>query len=645
MRPLEWPATGGPATAHELHVGAAPRWFWLLPLAALLLWWPIDSYWQSDDFLALHYAQHFGNVLDDFTGPQYGATDVWLFYRPLITLSFWLDLQLGGVHPFVAHFSNVLAHAISTLLLGLLLRRFLPTPRAFVAALLWAALPSHVGSLAWAVGRVDSHTTVWCIGALLAFVRQCERTARGERAPRWPALLLTALALASKELAFVVPPLAIVLGAMRATGANVRARLGLALRAALPLLLLFVLYLGWRWLLLGRVGGYLAGQLEPWSMLRGLGQHVANIVCPWRWMPWSAGAWTWLAAAPVLAAVLWNALTHRRVLLGAAVSFAVAAVPMAQFFAAWDNVHNLRYFYLPSMALAALLAARSATLGTLILATMCWPLFAVRHSQREADLQTASMHRALLREAADGAASPMFVAGLPHQNSSRTTVQLHFGIDRLLQPPFTDHHKKVYALRPLAEVDGAFRLPEDDGVPLALPTGSTWFFADATALGRAPSTAPLPPLHVTGDRDGAVDFTSPQLLELTFEKVRMQLSTSPGVPQAFRLTLFTANGYLACLLPNHGTADAEHGTIDARMLLAGGAGIEPARYAPFGPAFLGEALPVPTTIDLDTDFPVLLEAGEMQGLQFVPKLRARRLLTFRFDRGYTAWMRLVQGKS
>ena len=97
-----------------------PRWFWLLPLLAMLAWWPLDPYWQSDDFLALHYANDLGRVAHDFAGPQYGATDIWWFYRPLITASFWLDQQLGGGALPVSLYSNVLAHGASALLAALL---------------------------------------------------------------------------------------------------------------------------------------------------------------------------------------------------------------------------------------------------------------------------------------------------------------------------------------------------------------------------------------------------------------------------------------------------------------------------------------------------------------------------------------------
>ncbi len=619
---------------------APPRWFLLLPLCALLAWWPIGSYWQSDDFLAVHYARDLGNVLRDFVGPQYGATDVWLFYRPLITASFWLDQQLGGAEPFVAHLGNVLAHAASALLGALLWRRFLPDGRAFAAALLWTILPGHVGSLAWAVGRVDSHTTVWILGALLAFVRHCERSGRGERTRRWPHLLLTGLALLSKELAFVLPPLATLLAAVLAPPQPLARRLGTALRRTAPMWLLFGGYLLWRLFVLGRLGGYLAAAVDPAATLRGLAQFVADTLVPWRWAHDVGAIWLWLAALPVLLAAF-AAATRPRLLGGAVLTFLIACAPLLPFLADAGNPHNLRYLYLPSLALAGLCAARHAALPLLAAACCVLPLASVRTAQFAADRESAAMHTALLREVADGERGPMFVAGMPHANARGTAVQLHFGVDRMLEPPFGPGGVALYALRPLAETPGVFRLAGPGEAPFALPEGSTWFFAGASALGRAPETLPLPELVVDGD--GVLDFGSARLLALATEGLDFGLRTHPGRPACFRLTVFTANGYLACVFTDHGPADADHGTLDARQLLAG-SGTAIARYGPAPGAVLGEAMVVPTTIDRSVEFPTLLEAGDWSDGGFVPKLRARRLLRLRFDRGYPAWVRLVQGR-
>ncbi|MCA8978051.1 MAG: hypothetical protein KDC98_25215 [Planctomycetes bacterium] len=499
---------------------ALPRWFVLLPLLAIAAWWPLDPYWQSDDFLALNYSRDLGAVLHDFVGPQYGATDVWLFYRPLITLSFWFDQLVAGADPFFSHLSNVLAHGLSALLVGLLWRRFLPDRAAFCAGLCWAMMPGHVGSLAWAVGRVDSHTTVWILLATWLFVRRLDRVADGDPTARWPILAATTLAFMSKESAFVLPPILTVLAATR-TGGDAGRRLRRAGRESGPIWLLFAAYLAFRWLVLGRFGGYLAASYDPRAMAIGLLTYIRNVTVPICWSGQDHAALTMfglspavliaIAVAPLLWPVLW--WLRRPLRLGLALLlFVVAMAPLAAFLGAGDLPHNLRYLYLPSVVLAGLLAAPGRLATGLVLIVWAIPFVAMRTDQRAADRQSAALHAAIRRQVDDGVASPMFVAGLPHANAKGTVVQLHWAIDRLLAPPFGDGGTGLYALRPLVEVPGVFRLSPQGDLPSTLPFGSTWFFADETAFGRAPAGEQLPDLPVRGDVDGVVDLSSRRLL-------------------------------------------------------------------------------------------------------------------------------------
>lgn len=641
-----------------------PRWFWLLPLLAIGAWWPVDPYWQSDDFLALHYASDLSRALADFTGPQYGATDVWWFWRPLITLSFWFDQTVAGAFPPWSHVGNVLAHGVTALLLARLLRRWLPDGAAFVGALVWALMPSHLGSLAWAVGRVDSYTAPWCLLALLAAVHRAERTVAGERSPAWPMLAFAAAALASKELAVVVPPLATALVVLLPAGeSGVAARARRAFSTTWPLWMLLAGYVAFRFVVLGRFGGYGAATYEPAAMLAGLATIVHHVLVPLEWsaapdvgaVP--AAVWRAAATVPVVACVL-LALRHRpRLLLAGVALFLLATLPMAGFFAAADNPHTLRYQYLPGMALAAVLAAAGRLPALCVLLAWSWPLFSLRSEQHAADVESGRIHAALLREAEHGAESPMFVQGLPHQNARGTTVQLHFGVDRMLAEPFRREPVRLFALRPLAELPHVVRLGSDDEPPFALPLGSTWWLPDASALGKAPSPPPLPELVLRGDEHGVLDLTTTRLeplIELAKTAFRDGTPsyglTAVGVrPQVFRVTIFTANGYLACLCRDH-AADGPDGAIDVLRFLAGDPvrGFEAARFTLIGERFVGDALVLPSTIDLVPEFPTLVEAGAMTGSDlataaFVPSHRARRLVTLRLDRGYPGWVRRAQG--
>jgi hypothetical protein len=75
-------------------------------------------------------------------------------WHPLTTLSHMLDCQLFGLKAGGHHFTNVLLHTVSVLLLFLLLRQMTGAfwQSAFVAAL-FAVHPLHVESVAWVSER------------------------------------------------------------------------------------------------------------------------------------------------------------------------------------------------------------------------------------------------------------------------------------------------------------------------------------------------------------------------------------------------------------------------------------------------------------------------------------------------------------
>jgi hypothetical protein len=632
-----------------------PRWFWLLPLLAIAAWWPLEPWWQSDDFFALHYAQHARNVLHDFVGPQYGATDVWLFWRPLITASLWLEQQFGGPSPLLSHASNVVAHGASTLLVACIWRRFLAPANAFAAALLWALLPSHQSSIAWVVGRVDSHTAVWYLLAVLLALRAHESTAVGERARRWPLAAATAAALLSKELAIALPACAAGVVFVRAAG-PARERVRAAVAATAPAWIVWFVYLPLRWLALGAFGGYDSGAAPGLaSCASGLAKVVADLLVPLRWSGGELLAprmlWIVAAALPVAAALLAVLGKRARLVGGALVLFLTALVPLAAFLPAADNPQTLRLYYLPAVALTGAIAAAGRWYTLAVLLAFAWPFVAMRSEQLAADRESAAMHRALLQRARDGAPEPLFVAGLPHTNRSGTVLQLHFGVDRMLQPPFTDAPHALCALRPLDPSPAAFRLANDGELPPPLPAGSTWFFAGDSVLLPVTRASALPPLPITGDDDGLVDLTTPRLDAMTPENAPRVTLRTPGVrPEVFRLTVFTAGGYLATLFLDHAAPDATDGVIDLRRWFAEPRNddnplVGPGRYALGDGAFIAEGLPIPTTMDLALDFPVLLEGGtfDLAKLSFAPTHRAARLLRFRFDRRFTDWKRRVQG--
>ncbi|HKL22688.1 MAG TPA: tetratricopeptide repeat protein [Tichowtungia sp.] len=78
------------------------------------------------------------------------------FYYPLTVISFMADASLWGMNPAGFHASNVMLHALGSMLLFLALKRL--TGRfgcSAVAAALFAVHPLHVEPVAWVTGRKD----------------------------------------------------------------------------------------------------------------------------------------------------------------------------------------------------------------------------------------------------------------------------------------------------------------------------------------------------------------------------------------------------------------------------------------------------------------------------------------------------------
>jgi hypothetical protein len=624
----------------------APRWFWLLPLLAMAAWWPIGPAWQSDDYFALHYVQDGTNVLRDFVGPQYGAVEFWAFHRPLITASFWLEYQLGGNDPFLSHLGNVLAHALSTWLVARLWWHFVPAQAAFAAGLAWAFLPSHVGAIAWTVGRVDSYSTPWILLCLVLVLRARAARARSIRASSWPALGAMVVALLCKENAFVLPPLATLLAACASPG-TWPARVRAAMRTTAPLWLLLLAWLPLRLVLLGKFGGYSAAALAPLAMLDGLGSTLGFLAAPWQWVGIATGTPSWLLAAsgfvPTAAALILAIRGNWRIVLGGAGAAAVALLPTATMLTAAHNPQVLRYCYLPLVGLCGIAAAggRFALLALLLAAVP--PFVAMRFVQHAADRESRTCHTAVLEVAQRDPPMPLVVAGLPPANRGGSAIQLYFAVDRLTAPPFAEPTRPLFACRPLADTVGVFRLAPP-GQATALPFGSTWIMQGTAAI-PAPAAAPLPELVLVGEplRDGVVDLTTPVLDRLLRADAPHPILRTPDVqPMAYRLTLFTAGGYLATQFLDHGG-----GSIDLlrwfrydedNRYFVGRTGIDT--------LMIGDALRLPAAVDLSLDFPALLEAGtvDLATYSFTPTHRCTQRLVFRFDRDYNAWANRAQGR-
>jgi protein O-mannosyl-transferase len=97
------------------------------------------------------------------------------YYRPLLTLSFMFDAQLGGITPYLYHLTNMLLHCIAVCLLFAFLKAFgVRAPAAFALSLIFAVHPVLAQAVAWIPGRNDSLLAVFALPAAMMFLRYWE---------------------------------------------------------------------------------------------------------------------------------------------------------------------------------------------------------------------------------------------------------------------------------------------------------------------------------------------------------------------------------------------------------------------------------------------------------------------------------------
>lgn len=128
-----------------------------------------------------------------------------LYYRPLTSLSFWLDCRLAGPDPRHFHSVNIVLNALAGLFVTLVIWELLHSGTwALFGGLLFAAHPAHTESVAFISGRTDLLLTVFLAAAAALLLR-----AQRKRSLWWwlPVPPLFALALLAKETALLFPGL------------------------------------------------------------------------------------------------------------------------------------------------------------------------------------------------------------------------------------------------------------------------------------------------------------------------------------------------------------------------------------------------------------------------------------------------------
>lgn len=172
-------------------------------LAAAAAMWPS----ASGEFVWDDYAYVTGNpqlrdtsprgLLNIVTTPHYGL------YKPAAILTLAANFKLAGLNPRPYHLTNIALHAVNAaLVLWLVFELTGMTGAAFLCALLFAAHPLHVESVAWISERKD---VLYALFFLLSSALYARYAKTGSRAAyRW-SVLCFGLSLTAKPMGITLP--------------------------------------------------------------------------------------------------------------------------------------------------------------------------------------------------------------------------------------------------------------------------------------------------------------------------------------------------------------------------------------------------------------------------------------------------------
>jgi hypothetical protein len=131
----------------------------------------IDNYKLNSDYgnIPKAFSQHIFKV----EGQADRSHD---YYRPLMTLSFMFDAHMAGSPaPYFYHFTNLLLHILTGILLLIFFKKFgiAPFP-SFMLCLFFLVHPALAQAVAWIPGRNDSLLAIFVLGAFIFLLRYLE---------------------------------------------------------------------------------------------------------------------------------------------------------------------------------------------------------------------------------------------------------------------------------------------------------------------------------------------------------------------------------------------------------------------------------------------------------------------------------------
>ena len=178
--------------------------FLLFPVL-ILIYGPLVTYdFVWDDLMLIRDNPYFRQPFDWLTVFQKGLwsyssiEDAYPYYRPLVTLVYWLETRVWGFNPVYFHAANICMHLISVFLFWKIAIHFnLSDWGRRVASFFFAIHPAQLSCVAFVSCHGDLMVQVFGLLGMLIWFR--------EGRERWLALIFAFLAMLSKEAGVVIP--------------------------------------------------------------------------------------------------------------------------------------------------------------------------------------------------------------------------------------------------------------------------------------------------------------------------------------------------------------------------------------------------------------------------------------------------------
>lgn len=165
------------------------------------------------------------------------------YYRPVFFLWLKVNYFFWGMLGSGWHATNIALHAAASLLVFSVLRRYFKDARcALFGALIFAAHPVHIETVAWISGCTDALMTVAVLSSLYLWMRNCEAPSSLRRIA---SLACCAVALLTKETALILPAIIFFHGFLGIPVSTKKSKASLngAVRETIPYLAVAVAYL------------------------------------------------------------------------------------------------------------------------------------------------------------------------------------------------------------------------------------------------------------------------------------------------------------------------------------------------------------------------------------------------------------------